>query len=268
MNNEDIAKITRDWDNYLDRLIILGYRRYAKALREQIDPILKSLEGTSSIGAVLGLSGVLISEVPIQTAMLEFLPIVADKTGRHVARIYSKYLPKDSSLGVGFGSEQFKREMASYIKEYGYDKHAKDITETTKKLVRKALQDGLDNGDTIRQVSKRVVEYTGMNKSRALMISRTETGMCAARAKELQTEDYPYEFETIWLHDHPRQPREWHLAMNMKRVEFGKERFNVGGVLMKYPHDPNGGAINVINCKCSYVNKPKEDKEGNLIRKN
>lgn len=268
MTNRDIVKITRDWEAFTDRLVILGYRKYALALKEQIEPILKSLEGTSSISTVLGLSDVLITELPIQRAMLEFLPIVSDKTGRQVARMYKQYLPKDSGLGVGFGSEQFKKEMGEYIKDIGYDLHAKDITETTKNLTRKALQDGLDNGDTMRQVAKRVQEYTGMNKSRALMIARTETGMCSAKAKELQTLDYPYEFETIWIHDSPSKPRDWHVALNMKRVDFGEGRFNADGALMKYPHDTNGGARNVINCKCSYVNKPKEDSEGNLIRKN
>ncbi len=34
------------------------------------------------------------------------------------------------------------------------------------------------------------------------------------------------------------------------------ESFTVGGVKMKYPGDPNGGAENVCNCRCTQIFRP------------
>jgi hypothetical protein len=93
------------------------------------------------------------------------------------------------------------------------------------------------------------------------MIARTETLMASARAKEGQIKEFDavgVDFEKEWIHDHPKVPRETHVALSGKRVK-RDEKFNVNGKMMKYPGDPAGGASEVINCRCSAIFIPIED---------
>lgn len=277
MTNEEINRVSKEWDLFMMRMYLLGYAKFSKALRKQIEPILASLEATQSISIVKGLSAELISTIPIQEAMIPFITTVSDRTAKQFARQYVKYLPKDVSVGVGFGSARFKQEMADYVRTIGSE-HIKDITETTRKLVNKAFIDGLENGDTLKQVAKRIESYTlGSNgsgltgrinvRARALLIARTETLMASGQAKDLQVDEYPYIMEKKWIHGHPKEPRLEHLnAVEHKKAK--DETWTLYGHKMKYAGDRNGGAENNCNCRCSTVYIPKQDKNGNLLRKN
>jgi len=52
-----------------------------------------------------------------------------------------------------------------------------------------------------------------------------------------------------------------HLGMLSKKPIPKNDLFNVGGVLMKYPGDPAGGAANVCNCRCAIVYTPTPNQE-------
>ena len=50
-------------------------------------------------------------------------------------------------------------------------------------------------------------------------------------------------------------PRPTHLAAN-GQVRPMDEKFNIGGVMMKYPGDKSVGAEDIINCRCSVAHEP------------
>ena len=105
-----------------------------------------------------------------------------------------------------------------------------------------------------------------MSKTRARMIARTESLMVTNASKYTQSELMPIEMEKTWLHDHPKMPRDWHIALSGKTIDLDK-KFNADGTMMKHPGDPAGGAGNNINCKCTMLTKAKLDKENNIIYK-
>lgn len=277
MTQREIEKNTRDWEAFQSRMYLLGYAKFSKALRRQIEPIIASLNATESVALIQGLYPQLISTLPIQEAMRPFLLQVSDRASKQIARSYLSVLPKEANIGVGFGSTEFKAGMLAYIEDIG-GQHITEITETTRKLVGKAFTDGVENGDTLRQLQKRIERYTlGSNgsllegrinvRARALLIAKTETLMCSGMAKDLQVEEYPYIFEKQWTHKHVKDPRHEHInAVSTRKDKNGF--WILYGAKMKYAGDPNGGAINNCNCRCSVVYVPKEDSEGNLIRKN
>jgi len=270
-------KITKEWEAFRLRLYLLGYAKFSKALKKQIEPILASLEGTQQIVLINAMSTELITTLPIQQAFNEFISIVGDRSAKKTYQLFMRSLPNSANISVGFGSDIFKAQMHEYLNTIG-GQHIKDITDTTRKLVSKAFTDGIEAGDTTRQLSKRIESYTlGSNgsglegrinvKARALMISKTETLMASEKAKDLQIDESVYLYDKKWIHDHPKTPRNTHLDVAGRKPIDKDKDFNVGGTMMRYAGDPKGGAENVINCKCSTIYLPKEDAKGNLIKK-
>jgi hypothetical protein len=255
----------------------LGYAKFSKALKKQIDPILASLEGTQQIVLINAMSTELITTLPIQQAFNEFISIVGDRSAKKTYQLFMRSLPNSANISVGFGSDIFKAQMQEYLNTIG-GQHIKDITDTTRKLVSKAFTDGIEAGDTTRQLSKRIESYTlGSNgsglegrinvKARALMISKTETLMASEKAKDLQIDESIYLYEKKWVKGHPKEPRETHIQVSQNKPIDKDKPFIVGGVQMYYAGDSRGGAENVINCKCSTIYLPKEDAKGDLIKK-
>jgi hypothetical protein len=127
------------------------------------------------------------------------------------------------------------------------------VTQITKDKLRDILVEAANNRLAPKEISKLFQNKVGFNKSRSLMIARTEMTHAAALGVEYASSQYNLNIKTykIWIHSKIGNYREEHAAINGKYVEKGKP-FNVGGVEMQYPGDSNGGAENVINCRCSY----------------
>ena len=266
MTNKDVERLSKEWETFAEKLYLLGFKKFSQALNKSIQPLLDFIETTGVYPSEL--ANLLVTEIPIATAMNEFVPLVADRTAKNFYKSYLKFLPDSTSVSVGFSSEAFTIGMNEYLSSVGA-KHITEITETTRKLVNQAFKDSLENGETTAQLVKRIQKYTNVGKSRAMLISRTETLMSSARAKDLQAQEYPYEMDVLWIHDAPKEPRSWHVKLN-RQVRQG-DKFKVvspdGVTFMKYPGDSAGGAINNCNCKCTHIYKVKRDSEGNPINK-
>jgi hypothetical protein len=271
ITDKEIEEFAKDWDKFVARLYILGYRKFSVALKKSIDQVIATLEQSQSAVLTSSVSSILITELPISLAMSEHINLVADRTAKQFFRSYLKYLPDNAGIGVGFGNEMFREGLRKYIETIGAD-HVKDITETTKRLVKQAFIDSANEKETIKQLAKRIEKYTvgNIGKSRAMLIARTETLMASAISKELQADAMPYVLDAVWVVDNPKEHRSWHLSLNMKKVPKG-DKFKVvspnGVTYMKYAGDSAGGAINVCNCKCTHFYKPRTNKDGDLIKK-
>jgi hypothetical protein len=272
MDEREKERLIKEWEALLQTYYALGYKRFRYALNQSIHPVLDLIKSTNSSLMAQGMSSQLISEVPISKAIRDFNYYVSDRTARYLYKTYLKFIPEEANLGIGFGSDKFKYEMGQYMANEGAE-HIRKITETTRERVRKAFIDGAREEDTLAKLRKRIVDYTqgGLDgrinrRARAMLIARTETLMSTAKAKELQFESYQVELEKEWIHDHPKVPRESHLAVNGKVVD-KEDSFIVGGVKMRYAGDPRGGISNNANCRCSTIYKPKLDKDGNVIWK-
>lgn len=269
MSNEELNKINKGWEQLVTSLYYLGYRKFNRALKQSIEPILEVLANSQNyLIAETYLNSELFRtqlQIPIQATMREFIMTSSDRVAKNIARTYLKYIPKESNLGIGFGSAKFAQDIEEYIKTVG-GKHIKDINDTTLKQIKKAFVDSANEGETIKQLAKRIEKYTlgsinDSRRGRSLLIARTETLMSTARAKQAQIkefEDLGLDFEKQWIVGRPKQHRADHLAMNGKRVPKDGV-FVFGGVSMKYAGDPNGGAENNCNCRCSTVFIPNEE---------
>lgn len=236
-----------------------AYRKFRKALNQSINPLLTSLKESNSIGFTYALQAMLYNPQPIDESIREFYEFAWWTQ----SNAFVRWANTNYDAGLSFNDPIVQRELNAYYNSIGIE-HSKLINDTSRKRINEAFQAAFDNNESVDEFEKRLINEVQMNKSRARMISRTESVMLLNRVMIEQAKLLPFEVNKVWIHDHPREPRNTHLVLNKVKKPL-MIPFDVGGVFMQYPGDPIGGAENNINCKCSIVIVPKKDEDGNLI---
>jgi HK97 family phage portal protein len=140
---------------------------------------------------------------------------------------------------------------------------SRSVTETTEKRIRRILVEGLAEGDTTLDIAERFkAELPAMKanvrkafKSKELWsqgIARTETNRAAntARFEQLKrSESIKYHQWISSRDDHVRDTHAPHTGLDGQIRQVGEE-FKPG---LTRPHDPNGPAAEVIQCRCLTV---------------
>ncbi len=137
-------------------------------------------------------------------------------------------------------------EMAKYLKLKQRDKRF-DGT------IRKAIKAGkpVAAGDVDKIIAGHKSKAL---KARGRRIARNEAHTAAAAGRDeayaqiLERDDVEG-VTRRWQHNLSTNPREDHLAMDGTIIQAG-ETFDFGGVQMKHPHDPAGGADHSVGCRC------------------
>jgi hypothetical protein len=242
-----------------------GYRLFSKALKQSIQPIIDALNESESVAFTSSIAGMLYTGVPIADAMQTFYNTAWNKQSRGYVKWLKANLPPEATIGVGFENPIMDAALKDYFNTIG-GQHIKDINDTSLRRVQSAFQTALENNEGFRGAEKRLIKEVGMSKTRARLIARTESLMVTNAAKYTQSEILPIVMEKTWLHDHPKMPRDWHVALSGKTIDLDK-KFNVQGTMMRHPGDPAGGLENNANCKCTMLTKAKLDKQNNIIYK-
>lgn len=137
------------------------------------------------------------------------------------------------------------------------------VTQTTKKKIQKAVKDSLDEGLSEVDTAFKIQQSTGFSEQRAKVIARTETHTAMnygqyESAKGLLLETPQKE----WISSQDDRARSWHKNVSGRPPIPIDEKFKIatpvagGGTVLKeldYAGDPNGGALNTINCRCSIL---------------
>jgi phage protein F-like protein len=124
-----------------------------------------------------------------------------------------------------------------------------NITEKTKETINKIIVKGQTNGVNVKDIAKEITEKVkGMEKTRAMVIARTETATTS-------TTTY-YEglvkagLEKTWWHvGGGKTDRSSHVACNGETIGV-EETFSCG---LKHPHELDAPAEEIINCHCELV---------------
>ena len=149
--------------------------------------------------------------------------------------------------------DEFTLRVRAYIAAHTANKVVA-ISTTTKRRIRKAIDDGVVEGLGQREVAKRIVARTSgaIGRRRANVIARTEThqasvagadeAMAVSGINELMVRE--------WIAAEDDRTRESHLEVNGETRPMG-EPFQVGGATLMYPGDPAANAPGeTINCRC------------------
>ena len=148
--------------------------------------------------------------------------------------------------------------VAKYIQNVTANKVA-DISQTTRKQIKQAIKKGIADGESIPIIAKNIRQNNAFQPYRATMIARTETHSAMNYGNDEISKSLDFEKPVkTWNSALDVRTRSWHRAMNGTTVA-RDEMFKVltpvaGGAFtersMSYTGDMNGGALNVINCRC------------------
>lgn len=161
------------------------------------------------------------------------------------------------SLGVAFNLRD--ENVARDILER--DNRLRGTVETTWQAVQEAIIDGEAEGEGIDGIAKRIGHVFEQAKGyRSRVIARTET-IGASNAGSLQAaEASGVVGKKTWLAASDPRTRASHVSADGQTVPVDKP-FKVAGRSMKHPGDPNGGASQTVNCRCSMVFERLQDAE-------
>jgi hypothetical protein len=187
----------------------------------------------------------------------------------------------------GFGS--FSLNWLGFLRDFIWQNTLDQLTtlinDTTKKNLRKVIEQAIENGkgipDVTRQIEKTYPEMERITfksiRVRATTIARTETIRARNAAKVRAAEEMPFEMVKVWRSAQdkrtrgalPKQKAD-HLHMDGQTVDLNQLFTDPrSGALMAYPGDVEhgAGAGDVINCRCSVNALVKKDANGKVIRK-
>lgn len=164
------------------------------------------------------------------------------KAGAQIAGSYLGFAPSFDLL-----NPLFER----HLKNYGLDQ-AKDINDTTKEKLRETLSEGVNQGEDMGQLARRVKDtWSNLGDGRAKVIARTET-MSTVNGGQFIT----YKNEGVkgkeWLSTQDDRTRDAHRDAD-GQVRPIDDDFDVMDEKLSYPGDPKGSASNVIQCRCTIL---------------
>jgi uncharacterized protein with gpF-like domain len=183
---------------------------------------------------------------------------VHEKSGVAFARkTYQSLSPAKSDDLSGQWVKQILAHMTAFA-----TRRAEAITKTTKrvigKIVDQARQKGLGIEKTaalLRRHWRKTSLFRSIAIARTEILSASSFGMILGARTASALTGRPV--EKRWQSVIDTRTRDKHRRANGQTRPLDQP-FNIGGVPMEYPGDPNGGASNTINCRCSLVFRLKK----------
>lgn len=135
---------------------------------------------------------------------------------------------------------------------------AKGINETTMKMLRVALAEGVADGESIPQLAKRIdtLYLDEIIPNRSTVIARTEVVGSSNYASHESASQFVQQtgiqLTKQWLATGDNRTRATHLDADGQEVALD-EYFDVGGSQLMFPGDPSGAADQVIDCRCTEI---------------
>lgn len=129
-----------------------------------------------------------------------------------------------------------------------------DVTETVRSRLREVLGDVVSEGGGVREAQDVVRQVFKVSLARSLTIARTEVGGASNRANFIAAGEMGVE-RLEWVSAQDEFVREEH-RIDGEVVDIGEKFSND----LRFPHDPDGDADEVINCRCDCA--PADSVEG------
>lgn len=183
-------------------------------------------------------------------------------------------------VGVDFAKQTYNSKKANdnmvdtweqYMKRYATmraGKRISSITKVTKEeiqrimkaVIEQSVEDGLGSAETARIIKRELTKQgEQINTWRALRIARTEVMTASNQGSLKGARDLEVPTNKIWIATVDERSRSWHAAMNGKEVDIN-EAFDVSGVPMECPGDPDGLPEDIINCRCTIAYRVRRER--------
>jgi uncharacterized protein with gpF-like domain len=138
--------------------------------------------------------------------------------------------------------------LASWIDEVCTDK-IKFISPRLNLALKRSLVEGVLEGESLDQLATRIKRIHNKSGNRAPTIARTEVGKAGEHGAYRESTESGL-VEGHWWVPGGANIRASHAAMRGQFAAIGTAFTTGKGSSLLHPHDPNGAASEVINCKC------------------
>jgi hypothetical protein len=138
----------------------------------------------------------------------------------------------------------------------------KQINDTTRTQLRQSLADGVEAGESIPQIAKRIDQLylQEIIPNRSTVIARTEVISSSNWASMASAEGSGLTLNKVWLATEDSRTRPAHAEADGQKVAMN-EPFEVGGEKLMFAGDPAGSAQNVCQCRCTQYYERVKDGE-------
>lgn len=129
----------------------------------------------------------------------------------------------------------------------------KDKTWNTKQIGSTVLQ-GILQGESIKDISKRLLPIVNKNEASAVRNARTMTTCAENRGRLDRYADYESKglvMAKVWIATGDDRTRDWHLTLDGQEVARDENFIDGEGNPLMYPGDPDAEPQTVWNCRCS-----------------
>lgn len=153
--------------------------------------------------------------------------------------------------------DEWVRRVRQYLATAGAEK-VMQISETTRETIRYVLSQAVEAGASIDEMARALEEeLPKLNRSRAVVISRTEVIAASNRGALIGAQTTGIKLNKEWISTLGARTREAHAAADGQLVPMGQP-FTVGGERLEHPGDVSHGAsaANVVQCRCAVGFQP------------
>ena len=165
----------------------------------------------------------------------------------------SRYEKINKSIDVSiFGRN---KDIEDLVSIYNNDRtlYLANMGRSVTNNVQKIVTNGRESGASVSQIAKNIRQTAPIARRRAAAIARTETHNALSFANHeyhgVVSQEYSVKMMKKWASTSDMRTRSAHSYAN-GQVRDMDEPFIVGGAKMMHTGDPNGGAANVVNCRC------------------
>jgi len=233
----------------VERLVLSQERAMQPAMAREIKRAMKSMSAATTSGAA---KSALAAHKARVAAILDkqyrsSFKVFGSRIFEGAAKV-QKAVPSTAQF-TAMANEWIKKNGAKRVIEI-----AGTTQEQTAAIVNAATSQGILDGMSEIAIAKEIQNEVAsqaltMSSYRSRVIARTETGTAAKVATDQGALASGLPMMKEWVASGGERTRETHRSANGQRVRMSQP-FDVGGSALMYPQDPNGPAVEVINCRC------------------
>ena len=268
MTKREGAKYWTRNDRKRGRYVRKYNKVFNKALNDQIANFLEYLKLATDPQAVLSAVTTLVRRDDLKAAFVDLY----QEVGVDFATGSYNQIKREVDSTKEMTLEDFQYIWTAQMLEYVDTEAATYITSiigssqvAAKRIIQRIIAESLDEGlsifETMEQLNKRVpIEWRNVSKWRSELIARTEvltaSNYGADTGGQSIADELGLQLKRVWIARIDSRTRTIppdaadHVVMNGQTVDRDKP-FNVQGIKMMRPGDPNGGAKNRCNCRCT-----------------
>jgi len=256
-------------------------KKFAKVFREELNRQTRAIIRMATAERVgRWMSGIREDDLKFDdAAVMKIIEDLTIKVGMNYAKeIWDDVRGKKKEMKVNLPSEpiliiddddKIVDYWISYLRRYARVEGAERVTsiglsqrKQAIRLIKGVIEKAVEKGWGAEVIAESIQkELNGvmipLNTYRAMRIARTEVLMAATLGSVTGARSLDVPMLKTWLATPYGNYRPDHLALHKVTIDMD-DKFDVGGVLMDRPGDPEGGAENVCNCRCAISFKPKK----------